>query len=750
MYKKFYGFQEMPFSLVGNSNEKPIFLSQNYTKVLPPLVSSLNQKFSLKLVLGEDGVGKSTFINYLFNFFPKVLTAKLISVHFNSTQDFFKQVLISFGLKDSNDTSYDMLLQLSFFLSTKFKEQDGQSTLLIIDNADKLSLDVLQGIELLLGLNVEDNQVLQIILVGQPNIEFLQNVRSLYELLQNTSSHYILEPLTAEETQEYINYKINLAGGRTQNNKIFDEQACSIIYEYSEGIPSIINWICDKSLIQSCLLNKRKISSELVFEVVNDQIDISEKKNTISLAPSVFVSGFVFTGIALTFFLSNHLSSFSKEIPNKQETVLSKNLKNTSVKDKQKEIPSEQEIVLSKNLKITSVKAKQKEISNKQETVLSNNLKSTSVKDKQKLARADYQGKNPEKLAKKEVFTEKILTKEIKNSTPTIEVQLALAERQIGDLKLTRPKHDNAYETYTAILKDTPNEKRATKGLQFIANFYLKRARKQLAKGMLAQSQRTVSIGLKTWPNHKELSNLDTRINYAKKQKIKLARISHLFKQADQQIERLQLIKPTNNNAYKSYQEIIALDKNNVLAKDGMQKVLSQINSQTQKALFEKNYSIALKINKDLLTLSSEGVNDDPFHKIAIFTALETKKNIINKILILAEKQRKMQKLTQPNGDNAFESYKTVLQTYPNNVDALSGLDDLKTQYRELAKVTLLARKADQSLTIISEGLKAFPNDQLLMLLKSNAKYKQKAQKNKVATKKSNKKQQVVKSFGTF
>ncbi len=729
MYKKFYGFQEMPFSLVGNSNENSIFLSQNYTKVLPPLVSSLNQKVSLKLVLGEDGIGKSTFINYLFNFFPKVLTAKLITVHLKSTQDFFKQVLISFGLKDSNDTSYDMLLQLSFFLSTKYKEQDGQSTLLIIDNADKISLDVLQGIELLLGLNVEDNQILQIILVGQPNIEYLQNVPSLYELLQSTSSHYILEPLTAEETQDYINYKINLAGG-TQNNKIFDEQACSIIYEYSEGIPSIINWICDKSLMQSSLLNKHKISSELVFEVVNNQIDISEKKNTISLAPSVFVSGFVFTGIALTFFLSNHLNSFPKEIPNKQEIVVSNNLKSTPVKEKQKEISNKQEIALSSNLKGTSVKGKQKV--------------------EQKLAQTDYQIQNPEKIAKKEIFTKKVLTKEIKNSTSTIEVQLALAERQIADLKLSYPKNDNAYETYTAILKDSPNEKRATKGLQFIANFYLKRAKKQLSKGMLAQSQRTVSIGLKTSPKHKGLTKLEANISAAQTQTKKLTRISTLFKQAEQQIEKIQLINPTNDNAYKSYQEIIALDKNNVLAKDGMQKVLSQLNSQTQKALFEKNYSFALKVNKDLLALSSKGVNDDPFHKIAIFTAIEAKKNIINKILVLAEKQRKMQKLTQPNGDNAFESYKIVLQTYPNNMDALNGLNDLKTQYHELAKVTLSARKTDQTLIIISEGLKAFPNDQLLLLLKSNAEFKQEALKNAIATKKSENKQRVVKSFGTF
>lgn len=729
MYKKFYGFQEMPFSLVGNSNENSVFLSQNYTKVLPPLVSSLNQKVSLKLVLGEDGIGKSTFINYLFNFFPKVLTAKLITVHLKSTEDFFKQVLISFGLKDNYDTSYDMLLQLSFFLSTKFKEQDGQSTLLIIDNADKISLNVLQGIELLLGLNIEDSQILQIILVGQPNIEYLQNVPSLYELLQNTSSHYILEPLTAEETQDYINYKINLAGG-SQNNKIFDEQACSIIYEYSEGIPSIINWICDKSLMQSSLLNKRKISSELVFEVVNNQIDISDKKNTISLAPSVFVSGFVFTGIALAFLLPNQFSSFSKKIPNKQEIVLSNNLKSTSAKDKQKEIPNQQKITLSNNQKGTLVKDKQKV--------------------EQKLAKTDYQVQNLEKIVKKEVFTKKVSTKEIKKSTLAIETQLALAEKQIASLKISHPKNDNAYETYNAILKDAPNEKRAAKGLQFIADFYLKRAKKQMAKGMLAQSQRTVSLGLKTSPNHKGLTKLKASISVAQIQTKKLTRISSLFKQAKQQVEIFKLIKPVNDNAFKSYQEIIALDKNNVLAKDGIQKVLSQLNSQTQKALFEKNYSTALKVNEDLLALSSEGVSEDPFHKIAIFTAIETKKNIINKILVSAEKQRKMQKLTLPDGDNAFESYNTVLQTYPDNVDALSGLNDLQKQYHELAKVTLSARKTNQTLIVISEGLKAFPNDQLLLLLKSNAEFKQEALKNAIATKKSENKQQVVKSFGTF
>ncbi len=711
MYKKFYAFQEMPFSLVGDAKENTIFLSQNYTKVLPLLVSSLNQKVTLKLVLGEDGIGKTTFINYLFNFFPKVLTAKLITVNLKSTQDFFKQVLISFGLKNSNDSSsYDMLLQLSFFLSTKFKEQDGESTLLIIDNANKISLDVFKGIELLLGLNVEDNQILQIILVGQPNLECLQNVPSLYKLLQNTSSHYLLESLTAEETQDYINYKINLAGGREQNKKIFDEQACSIIYEYSEGIPSIINWICDKSLMQSSLLNKHKISSELVFEVVNDQIDISEKKNIISLAPSVFVTGFVFTGIALAFFLPNHLISFSKEIPTKQEIVLSDNFESISVKDKPK-------IEKANKLKV----------------------------QEKKLAKTDHQVQEPKKLAKKEVFT-----KEIKNTSSTIETQLALAERQIANLKFSYPKNDNAYKTYTNILKDSPNEKRAIKGIELIANFYLARAKKQLSKGMLAQSQQTISLGLKTSPKHKELTKLAENISATKKQAEKLTLISALFKQAEQQIKRSDLTKPINNNAYKSYQEIVALDKKNVLAKDGIQKVLSQLNAQTQKALFEKNYSTALKTNEDLLALSSEGVSDDPSYKIAIFTANETKTNIINKILAIAEKQRKVQKLTKPDGDNAFESYYTVLQIYPNNMGALNGLNDLKAQYHEVAKATLTARNTDQTLIIISEGLKAFPNDQLLMLLKSNAEYKQEALKKSIASKKLEHKEQVVKSFGTF
>ncbi len=677
MYKKFYGFRDMPFFLNGDCDPNSVYLSQNYTKVLPLLISSLDKKVTLTLVLGEDGVGKTTLINHVCNFFPQLFDAKLINSHLDTTQDFFQQVLTSFNQKVSNDSAYEMLLQLSFFFSKKFKDQDGLSTLLIIDNADSMTLDALKGIELLLGLNAEGSQILQIMLVGQPKLESLLNVPDLHNLLQNTTAKYLLEPLSAQETQHYINHKINLAGG--QNNILFDQQACSIIYEYSKGIPSIINWISDNSLLRGSELQKNKINSELILEVINEQVGNSEKKNVLSVSSLALITGVLISGISLAFFLTNNFFSTSKNLSEEQLTEIFNTLERHPVSVKS-------------NAQITG------------------------------LEKASLQAKNPEISTKKEIITQRI-----QNGISTrtsIERKLATAEQQMANLKYSSPKNDNAYETYMAILQVAPAEKRVIDGLQRIAIYYLDQAKKQRLKGRLDKSQLLISKGLKVSPNHEELTKLQVQISIDVKHAKQQNKINVLFKQAERQINTLQFTKPFNNNAHKTYQDILALDKNNMQAKYGILNILFRLKSRAQNALAEEDYATALEISEEILALPSKGVSD-PFHKKVISAAIETKKIVINNLLSLADNQRQAQQLTTPQGDNALESYNKVLQIAPNNKDAKNGLNSLELHFQELTRAALSANNNDQALKLANEGLKAFPNNPALLALHSNAMLKQ-------------------------
>ena len=687
MYKKFHGFQELPFSATEDSEPNSVYLSKNYTELLALLISRVEKKAMLTIVLGKDGVGKTSFINYMCNFAPQVFAANLINTHLESTQEFLQQVLTSFDQKISNKDDYHMLLQLSFFLSTQFKEKDGQPTLLIIDNADSMSLDALKGIELLLGLNAEGSQILQIILVGRPELTSLLNTPSLHNLMQNISTQFLLYPLTERETPSYINHKIELAG--VQNKKIFDEQAYSAIYEYSGGIPSIINWICDKSLLRSSELQKHEINSELILEIIKDHVGDPEKKNILSASTLLLFTGFV--GIALAFFLADKFLLTPEILPEKLQ---------------------EEPQVKSSNLKSSTPQPKPKPI---------------------------------EKIEKQEVSIKKeVPIKKIQNKISTIETQLAIAEQQIKDFKFSTPEKDNAYETYKAILKISPHEKQALKGLQNIANLYLQQAKKQHLQGKEDKTQFLISKGLKVSPKHKELITLK-KLTAAKekKQEKKQNKIQALFEKAKQQNNALQFTQPFQNSAYKTYQEIIILDNNNSQAKYGILRILSRLQSQAQKALAKKDYPTALERSEEILTLPSKEVSD-PFHKKAIFTAIETKKTIIKNLLTLAYNQLKMQQLTNRSGNKAFRSYDKVLQISPDNEEAKKGLNNLRIQYQKLTRTALSAKKIDLALKLTKEGLKVFPNNSLLLALQNNAVLQKNALKNEKD------KEQKLKSFGTF
>lgn len=705
MNNNFFGFQDMPFSLNVNSNTDFVYPSQNYAMALPILVSSLDRNNTFTLILGENGVGKTTFINYVCNQLQQQdYNVRLLTARLDSAQDLFQQVLTSFDQEIDNTGDNELLLQLSFFLATRIKEPDRLPAILIIDDADSIALGALKGIELLLGLNIGNKPVLQIILVGQPSLKKLNNVSGLQGLLQNTTTECLLEPLSQKETQHYINHKINLVCA--QDRKLFNEQTNSVIYEYSKGIPALIDWICDKALVRSSELQKHEVSSELIREIIYEHTGVSEKRNpwVFSSALTIVVVGFFFA----LFFVPNFFISLSKD----PKTEQSNKLEEIPVKDKS----------------------------------------TVQIAD---LVKTHHQEENQNDPEKKNVLIEenqqnKILKKEI------IETLLATAERQFANSKFSTPKTDNATETYIAILKVAPEEQRAKEGMQRIVKHYLDQAKKRYSNGSLNKSQRLISRGLKVSPDNKELIKLKRQIGVELKKVERQNKINALFKQAKQQIDTLQLTKPLNDNAYKTYQDIAALDKNNIQAKDGILNLLARLESQVQKLLDKKNYTEALKATKEIIKLSSKGIRD-PFHKEAIFAASETRKIIdeqLKNLLSLAEKQQKMQQLTQPSGDNALLSYKKALQLDPYNKDANKGLDKLEKQYHELVKIALSEGKTDHAIESANEGLKAFPDDRELLSLRSSAILQQEIDINKVEDfdneKKSEEIEQEIKNFGTF
>ncbi len=670
MYKNFFGFQYMPFSQIAYSDCDLVFTSQNYAMVLPTLVSSLDRNVALTLVLGEKGVGKTTFINYVHDHLQQDSNIRLINARLESSQDFFQQIITSFEQDADSFEAHRKLMQLGFS-NTHLVEQDKRATILIIDDADSMTTDALKAIELLLRLNTENNLVLQLILVGAPKLRQLLNDFGLPSLMQNTIAQCLLKPLSQEDTQEYINHKVHLAG--VQNKTLFSEQACSTIYEYSKGIPAIINRVCDKALLRGSELQKHEIRSELIDEVINGHTGISIKK-TPWFFSSIFILAVLGVILALLF-LPGLFISVSKD----SQIEWSNNLQNIPVKD----------------------------------------LSSVQMNDPEK----KYPQKDSIKGQTKKTVASKLTQRHKMPEKAMIATLHTIAELQFSNSQFIAPEKDNAYQTYQEILAAAPDDKRAKEGVQSIGKYYLDQAKKQYIKGSLEKSLLSVSKGLKVYPDSKGLIQLEMQITAELKQSKKHNKINALLKQAKQQFESLRLTKPENDNAYKTYQEIDALDNNNREAKQGILNILAQLESAVLRSLNKESYEEALENAKKIALLSSKGL-DDPFHKEAVIAASETK-NIIDRhiktLLGQAKKQLIMRQFTSPAGSNAFESYNKALLLDPNSKEASKGLGMLKKQYYESIKAAISAEKIDKAIDSANEGLKVFPNDSELLSLRYSA-----------------------------
>jgi general secretion pathway protein A len=742
--KEFYGFRNMPFSMTIDSDQNSIYLSQNYETALAILVSSLDGNMALILVTGDEGVGKTTLVSYVLKHIQQDFIVGMVSGHIESTQELLKQTLASFGHIPQKNSTDKMLQQLQHILSAKFENQYGQPSLLIIDDADNMSLDALKGIELLLELNTKSRQLLQLILVGKPELERLLNMPKLHVLPETVRTLCSVKALTTEETQHYIQHRLNLVG--VVDNTLFDEQVCSEIFKYSKGIPRKINLICDDALLHSCSMQTHRVSTALISEAANDTKHeglAKQKQNQYSLDspvspntggsrklyPSVLATGLIFTGSILVFyFLPDGLFS-----------------------------PSEnQSIEISHNV-------------NKH--LGGNNNDNIKAPPPQKTERL-------EKLAKQEAVPKNEKTQNL----------LATAEQHLQALRLSTPDGENALEIYRDILEKEPNNEIALKGIKRIAQKYVELADRKSRQGATSKAKKYLEQASTLFPESDTIQKaLDqTKKTQAPSKMAKMASqhapdtgkkagsvaadktVTKLFLTAEQQFSDLKLLFPKNDNAYKTYTEILSLLPNNKRAHTGLQRIanhyLVQAKKQRAKGKFEKSQLLitrGLKVlpqHKKLSALKKQVNAELKRNQEAMFAAFEIKKtadNQLENLLNQADHQRHAQQLTQPPGNNALESYNKALQIDPNNEKAQKGLVSIVKQYQTIVGAALADDNTDRALATANEGLAAFPNNQELLILRDNVVLLQettlKRDKAEVSVKKKpNENDRGLRSFSTF
>ena len=264
MYEKFFELEKKPFELV--PNPEFLFLSKSHKKAIVYLDYGLKEHSGFILVTGEVGSGKTTIVrNLLKNLDDTVTLSKVFNTKVTSEQ-LIAMVNDDFGLDTAHKDKITLLRELTDFLIDQHAA--GRWPTLIIDEAQNLSGELLEEVRMLSNLETDTSKLLQIILVGQPELRKTLAQPELRQLRQRISISCHLMPLSRQETEDYIFHRLEIAGNR--NAVSFDDGSIDIIYSFSRGIPRLVNIICDFLMLSAIAEETRRMTKELVQEVIGE------------------------------------------------------------------------------------------------------------------------------------------------------------------------------------------------------------------------------------------------------------------------------------------------------------------------------------------------------------------------------------------------------------------------------------------------------------------------------------------------
>ena len=266
LYQKYFGLAEAPFNITPDPSF--LYLSPSHREGLAQISYGINARKGFVVLTGEVGTGKTTLIHSLLrDLGDNTHTALIFSMVVNPL-DLLRYICEEFHIVEPKQPSagiHDYLSMLNEFLLEKYRNRDNCA--LIIDEAQNLSAEVLESIRLLSNFETSKDKLLQIVLVGQPELTERLSTQQLRQLKQRITLRHHLRPLSLIECQEYIANRLEHAGG---NPYVFPRKTVEEIYRYSGGVPRLVNVICDNAMINAYALNRKEIDSILIIEVADD------------------------------------------------------------------------------------------------------------------------------------------------------------------------------------------------------------------------------------------------------------------------------------------------------------------------------------------------------------------------------------------------------------------------------------------------------------------------------------------------
>ncbi|MGR5294002.1 AAA family ATPase [Vibrio mediterranei] len=264
MYKDYFGFYEVPFSIVPSS--RYLFLSQRHREAMQHLQAGLGQGGGFAMLTGEVGTGKTTVAKAMLASLDDKTASGLILNPTFSSQDLLEAICDEFSLSYPERASLKQLSQ-AIYQYLIDNDQQGINTLLVIDEAQHLSAEVLEQLRLLTNLETDDHKLLKVLLIGQPELQDKLRTTQLRQLAQRITGRYHLLPLTEGETRQYIEFRLSTAGGDTS---LFSKGAVAVMNKASQGIPRLINLIGDKALQYAYHSGEKKVSKSLAQKACED------------------------------------------------------------------------------------------------------------------------------------------------------------------------------------------------------------------------------------------------------------------------------------------------------------------------------------------------------------------------------------------------------------------------------------------------------------------------------------------------
>jgi len=264
MYLDFFKLKENPFNIT--SDPDFLYLSETHREALNHLMYGINERKGFIEITGEIGSGKTTICRAMLNSLPQ---GTKTSVIFNSSLpeiQLLEAILLDFGLTPERRSKVMFFKALNSFLLEQLALNN--NVILVIDEAQNLKNTALETIRMLSNLETEKEKLMQIILIGQPELRDKLNSPDLRQLKQRISVSFHLNALSPDEVKEYIAHRLRIAG--SGYNIFFEDAALDLVAGYSEGIPRVINTICDKALLMGYACNTNRLTSETILRTINE------------------------------------------------------------------------------------------------------------------------------------------------------------------------------------------------------------------------------------------------------------------------------------------------------------------------------------------------------------------------------------------------------------------------------------------------------------------------------------------------